>query len=246
MALLTHGMDQTASGIDRLAITAYTTRARLGWFRVVCKQPIHQLKRAFCVRDKGDMGMTIKPIETKYNGYRFRSRLEARWAVFLDEIGVAYDYEPEGFDIDGVWYLPDFLLTELDVWFEVKGQEPGDEEWEKIIALSRHYLVIVAVGQCGMEATHFYLCGNGQKIKAGLWLCPDCKHLAMRYSNEDDTGTIARCILNSHINHFPNNTPTPDVLIAGYFMAIAFTKARQAQFEHGKTPRGKRNRRKAD
>lgn len=26
--------------------------------------------------------MTIKPIETVYNGYRFRSRLEARWARF--------------------------------------------------------------------------------------------------------------------------------------------------------------------
>ena len=29
---------------------------------------------------------SIKPIETKYNGYRFRSRLEARWAVFFDMI----------------------------------------------------------------------------------------------------------------------------------------------------------------
>ena len=28
--------------------------------------------------------MEIKPIETHYKGYRFRSRLEARWAVFFD------------------------------------------------------------------------------------------------------------------------------------------------------------------
>lgn len=26
---------------------------------------------------------SIKPIETIYNGYHFRSRLEARWAVFF-------------------------------------------------------------------------------------------------------------------------------------------------------------------
>ena len=32
----------------------------------------------------------IKPIETVYNGYRFRSRLEARWAVFFDEAGIEY------------------------------------------------------------------------------------------------------------------------------------------------------------
>ena len=30
----------------------------------------------------------IKAIETVYKGYRFRSRLEARWAVFFDACGV--------------------------------------------------------------------------------------------------------------------------------------------------------------
>jgi hypothetical protein len=28
----------------------------------------------------------IKAIETSYKGYRFRSRLEARWAVFFDAL----------------------------------------------------------------------------------------------------------------------------------------------------------------
>lgn len=45
------------------------------------------------------METAIKPIETIYNGYRFRSRLEARWAVFLDSLGVKYEYEPEGFEL---------------------------------------------------------------------------------------------------------------------------------------------------
>ena len=39
----------------------------------------------------------IKAIETYYKGYRFRSRLEARWAVFFDAAGIKYEYEPEGF-----------------------------------------------------------------------------------------------------------------------------------------------------
>lgn len=35
-------------------------------------------------------------IQTEYNGYLFRSRLEARWAVFFDAMGIEYEYEPEG------------------------------------------------------------------------------------------------------------------------------------------------------
>ena len=54
---------------------------------------------------------SIKPIETIYRGYRFRSRLEARWAVFFDSLGVKYEYEPEGFKLpDGSMYLPDFRV----------------------------------------------------------------------------------------------------------------------------------------
>lgn len=64
--------------------------------------------------------MDIKPIETVYNGYRFRSRLEARWAVFFDAMGLAYEYEREGFDLHGEWYLPDFWLRDLVAWVEIK------------------------------------------------------------------------------------------------------------------------------
>lgn len=64
--------------------------------------------------------MDIKPIETVYNGYRFRSRLEARWAVFFDAMGIEYEYELEGLEVDGVRYLPDFYLPEFRCLFEVK------------------------------------------------------------------------------------------------------------------------------
>lgn len=58
--------------------------------------------------------MAIKAIETVYNGYRFRSRLEARWAVFFDACGVRWEYEPEGYDLgNGLYYLPDFLLHDV-------------------------------------------------------------------------------------------------------------------------------------
>lgn len=52
----------------------------------------------------------MQAIETKYAGRRFRSRLEARWAVVFDGLGIPYEYEPEGFETAGGWYLPDFRL----------------------------------------------------------------------------------------------------------------------------------------
>lgn len=56
----------------------------------------------------------IKPIETVYAGYRFRSRLEARWAVFFDTLGLRWEYEPEGYDLGELgYYLPDFYLPEV-------------------------------------------------------------------------------------------------------------------------------------
>ena len=64
----------------------------------------------------------FKPIETRYKGYRFRSRLEARWAVFFDSLGIAWEYEKEGFDLAGHWYLPDFWLPQVQMWAEVKGE----------------------------------------------------------------------------------------------------------------------------
>ena len=76
--------------------------------------------------------MSIKAIQTQYKGYHFRSRLEARWAVFFDALGLEWQYEPEGFDLgDGVYYLPDFKVTNKDgsyAWYEVKGDNIIDCE----------------------------------------------------------------------------------------------------------------------
>jgi len=75
--------------------------------------------------------MDIKPIETAYNGYRFRSRLEARWAVFFDALGVEYQYEPEGYDLgEAGYYLPDFYLPKFNAFIEIKGQMVDDSSDE--------------------------------------------------------------------------------------------------------------------
>ena len=81
---------------------------------------------------------SAKPIETEYAGCRFRSRLEARWAVFFDALGVHWQYEVEGFRLDGgkIWYLPDFWLPDLECWIEVKPDVMSDEESVKVLELA--------------------------------------------------------------------------------------------------------------
>jgi hypothetical protein len=64
--------------------------------------------------------MNIQAIETFYKGYRFRSRLEARWAVFFSELGIKWQYEVEGFELPSGRYLPDFYLPDYKCYFEVK------------------------------------------------------------------------------------------------------------------------------
>lgn len=91
--------------------------------------------------------MSIKPIETVYNGYKFRSRLEARWAVFFDAIRLKYQYEPEGFevtvhtsvfpDVDEETtyrYLPDFYFPDAKCYGEVKANLTGLKSDEEKIA----------------------------------------------------------------------------------------------------------------
>ena len=86
----------------------------------------------------------IKAIQTRYKGFHFRSRLEARWAVFFDTLGIEWVYEEEGFekenvegffdDASGEWqsvctgrerYLPDFRIGEKGsgLYVEVKGEK---------------------------------------------------------------------------------------------------------------------------
>jgi hypothetical protein len=82
-----------------------------------------------------DKTVTIKAIETRAYGCRFRSRLEARWAVFFDNLGLRWEYEPEGFDIDGQAYLPDFRVWTPQgepIWYEVKPRHvTADPKLEK-------------------------------------------------------------------------------------------------------------------
>jgi hypothetical protein len=75
-------------------------------------------------------------IKTKFHGVKYDSRLEAMWAVFFESLGISYVSEPEGLDLSGKPYLPDFYLPKQDYIIEVKGEYPDEEAREKGIMLS--------------------------------------------------------------------------------------------------------------
>lgn len=91
----------------------------------------------------------IQAIETQYAGYRFRSRLEARWAVLLDTLGQRWEYEPEGFHTPHGGYLPDFKIVDIPgwhVWLEVKAIEPTPIEIAKLLAIADGHDAFFACG----------------------------------------------------------------------------------------------------
>jgi hypothetical protein len=87
----------------------------------------------------------IKPIETLYRGYRFRSRLEARWAVFFDVAGIPWRYEEEGFDLSSV-ELPNELPEQTSLWLlsglfpSYRPYKPGDPKSVEDAVAALHHL----------------------------------------------------------------------------------------------------------
>lgn len=80
---------------------------------------------------RGRVEANVRAIETKYRGYLFRSRLEAKWAAFFDLCGWRWSYEP--LDFNG--WIPDFAIGERPTLVEIKPffhLAQWDEELTKI------------------------------------------------------------------------------------------------------------------
>lgn len=134
----------------------------------------------------------FKAIETLYAGCRFRSRLEARWAVFFDTLGIEWVYEKEGYRLEPLppdvpcsccpreqctcrehlgGYLPDFWLPSISTWFEVKGEKPDEETGRRLWRFSQliDQRLIVAIGSIPDPAT-FDTGGHPQGGAFDMWL----------------------------------------------------------------------------
>lgn len=126
--------------------------------------------------------MNIKPLPTQYDGYRFRSRLEARWYIAIKMMGMHPSYEYEGFDLGGIAYLPDFYIPRVGLgpvitklFIEIK-PEPEDD-LTKYIRLSKSTPVIILNSSdvCSFGASWQY-CYQGKSSRyLRLIKCHKCK-----------------------------------------------------------------------
>jgi len=129
--------------------------------------------------------VTIKAIQTFYNGHHFRSRAEARYAVFLTELDVPFLYEHEGWELPGgMRYLPDFYLPEQNCVIEIKGTHPTPEERSKAEALAdaRQVPVFISYGELVAPAaatndSHELVVGLGVS-DTGYWWC-ECEYCGL-------------------------------------------------------------------
>jgi hypothetical protein len=121
------------------------------------------------------MARDIEATPTKYKGVRFRSRLEAQWAVFWDELGVKWEYEPLTFKfLDGKQYTPDFWIVDLALWVEIKPNAKIAREEEAKSKCSRLAWAtgdLVYLDQSGMTwYTEEYCEYSGFPIPLGSWI----------------------------------------------------------------------------
>lgn len=186
------------------------------------------------------MEQTIKAIETEYKGYRFRSRLEARWAVFFDMLELEWEYEAEGFILEnGTRYLPDFWLPKLNTFVEIKPKTENYGAWPKDVKAfdlanlfqksgdSRE--IVILCGTPGpvelYEDTSSYY-GFVQGDYSYVWCeCPDCGSLGIQFD-----GRSAR---NKHTSDCHAMTGDKGYNRDSPRLLGAYAAARSARFEFG-------------
>ena len=185
----------------------------------------------------------IKAIETRALGYRFRSRLEARYAVFLRDLGISWQYEPEGFALDAGFYLPDFFLPNVNggTWLEIKPQGFGDlwderhlEFAQRVADLNQHFFIAYGI------PSEDFLNGHSEYEEEGIlsglgdlhmWcVCACGATVGIEFDGRGDRIQCSRsnCWKSSHGDKgYSHNHER---------IALAALSARIARFEHGEAP----------
>lgn len=113
----------------------------------------------------------FKPKATEFDGVKYKSATEARWALFFTALGLDFEYEPEIRNR----YTPDFRIKigpAISLFFEVKATNRFDAK--KMLELSRI-----------LAAPFFLLCGTPICQEVFLWnqypeFRGDCGFFVMR------------------------------------------------------------------
>lgn len=158
----------------------------------------------------------MKAIETSYKGYRFRSRLEARWAIFFDSLKLKWEYEGQGYYVGSERYLPDFWVSTWNCFVEIKPNETvaqdRGERMCKLLSLETTDPVLLITGNPWKGEHKVTVFKNGQPIFTGQFA--DAEHASF-------TG----CAIVSRKNGYPLGRQKG--------VSKALLAARSARFEHG-------------
>lgn len=137
--------------------------------------PLNTPSRSRLMPATNPQSTPLKTADTLYGGVLFRSRLEARWAFFLDCLRLRWQYEPEAFLLpDGTPYVPTFLIH----------TPQGERRWICIkpagITSDPHFTAF----EKAIEALEGNLCGRTwptlasgsplEWMQAGHTFCPRC------------------------------------------------------------------------
>jgi hypothetical protein len=163
----------------------------------------------------------VKAIETRWKGWRFRSRTEARWAVFLEALGIGFEYEAEGYHLPSGPYLPDFVITSVPdapansvsqrLFLEVKPDVMTPAEQTKVAELARASgdPVLVAIGAPDhLRQMMLYEAGADEKFDA---LLPYRVHLLGFLEAHDGALVLGRGALEAHQFDEPEDTDSPNL-----------------------------------
>ena len=205
----------------------------------------------------------IKPIQTRAYGRLFRSRLEARWAVFFTSLGLTWEYEPEGFDLGGELYLPDFRVWTPQgkpIWYEVKPAHVAEDGKLRRFAAALENQAIRDQDEDGkyQAARTGLLCGDPRHFLVNHDFCPRCGWCLNSVEVEDAKDSIAfSCYACDWETASHGGNPDEADGVAGIYyepyygrilityqsglrwlkiVNASATKALSARFEHGEAP----------
>lgn len=161
--------------------------------------------------------------------------------MFFDAMGIAWEYEKEGFSLDyhggSISYLPDFWLPNERLWFEVKGETATNEERLKCELLGNHGgAILLAEGNVGNETLTLF-CHDLSDSSGGSseWDC----HFKQGRDPDTDLGYVRLLIdgLRPQKTLYRSWRFEDEIPRIGWFydaitLEKAYAKARQARFEH--------------
>lgn len=204
----------------------------------------------------------IKPIETIYKGYKFRSRLEARWAFFFDLCEIPYRYESEGYVLeDGTYYFPDFYLPWFHAFVEIKPSKmDADERKEAIrkcelLGKKDGCIILFCEGDPYEENIHVYchyekngLYGGVRWFESnfyvGAWYAFNTQTTYAGYSGGKRHITLSAKTYNKVDTYHFFDSKRKECSVDQFERMTNYRddlkscamEARQARFEHGETP----------